>query len=567
MNKLGSNYLDACKNDVVRFVCEDADKAYSGILAVLNGEQREFFLEYPCHTGDQHRWFRMTVSPLTGPKYGAVVSHEEITQRKLNERMPNVLKAMFDISMDGFWELDANGNVLNINDAYAKMSGYTIDELSHMNISQLELIEDTEQVIANLAKINRQGYDQFETCHKHKNGHIIDVEIAAAFLQEYGMYFAFCRDISQRKKTEGILSAVFNASSDGIISYNLYNSIVSANPAVETIFSYKPEELIGCNINKLIPLLFKDRNECNCFSSLGKGVSQIMEVEGLQKSGSKIPLELSNAVYKYNNACYFVIIVRDISTRKMREYKDKAHLDELAHITRLGLMGEMASGIAHEVNQPLTAICNYTQAAINHFNAEHYDQDDLLDILYKTQQQSLRAGEIINRMREFVRSNPKKRSTIEINNLIQEASNLCKNGIIQNNIKLTFNFENQLPSINVDHIQIEQVIINLIYNSIDILQYLPKNQPRLLSIQTQLIDDNTIQVRIKDNGPGVAEDDRPKLFTPFFTTKSNGMGMGLSICRSLVEAHDGTLYFNTNIGKGTTFYFQLPINHERHRRL
>ena len=166
--------------------------------------------------------------------------------------MPNLLKAMFDISMDGFWEFDMRGNLISANEAYAKMSGYSIDELSHMHISQLEIIEDAEQIKAHLGKLITHGYDQFETSHRHKDGHIIDVEIAAAYLPEFGQYCAFCRDISQRKQTEGILNAVFNASSEGIISFNLYNTIVSTNPAIETIFGYQQKELIGFSIGTLI---------------------------------------------------------------------------------------------------------------------------------------------------------------------------------------------------------------------------------------------------------------------------------------------------------------------------
>ena len=562
-NVIGFNFLDTCKTDLDHFSCEQADQIYTGIGEILRGERRVFTREYTCHTAEQQRWFQMTVSPLKAPRYGALVTNVNITQRKLSDRMPNLLKAMFDISMDGFWEFDMAGNLISVNEAYAKMSGYTIDELSHMHISQLEVIEDAEQIKTHLAKLLKHGYDQFETSHRHKDGHIIDVEIAAAYLSEFGQYCAFCRDISQRKKTEGILNAVFDASSEGIISFDLYNSIVSTNPAIETIFGYQPAELIGGSIGTLIPFLVKYRNKCNCHNSLEKREAQIIEVEGLHKLGSKIPLEMSKTVYKFNNACYFVIIVRDISQRKKREHEDKKHLDELAHITRLGLMGEMASGIAHEVNQPLTAICSYTQAAINLLNTEQYNPANLAEILYKTQQQSFRAGQIIHRMREFIKSNPKQRSTIEINTLVREASNLCEDEIKQNNVKLAFGLEENIPPVNADHIQIEQVLINLIRNSIEVLQHLPKNQPRQLSIQTQLIDNSIIQVRVKDNGPGIDEEQKLKVLTPFYTTKNTGMGMGLSICRSLIEAHDGVLFFNSEVGKGSTFYFELPLNYEK----
>ncbi|MDP1664924.1 MAG: ATP-binding protein [Methylobacter sp.] len=249
----------------------------------------------------------------------------------------------------------------------------------------------------------------------------------------------------------------------------------------------------------------------------------------------------------------------DISERKYREQQDKKHLDELAHVTRLGLMGEMASGIAHEVNQPLAAISSYTQVSLNLINAEDPDLVKLTEILYKTQQQALRAGGIIHRMREFVKSHSKHRSSADINTLIHEAVGLCIAEFKQNDIKLIFELESDLPPVYVDHIQIEQVIINLVRNSVEALQNVSAKQQRQIIINSQLMPDNSIQVRVKDSGPGLDEDQKQKILTPFYTTKADGMGMGLSISRSLIDAHEGTFHFNSQAGKGTTFYFTLPI--------
>ena len=150
--------------------------------------------------------------------------------------------------------------------------------------------------------------------------------------------------------------------------------------------------------------------------------------------------------------------------------------------------------------------------------------------------------------------------------LIYDAVGLCMAELKQNNIKLTFKLENNLPPVYVDQIQIEQVLINLIRNSIDALQNLPAKQQRQLTIYSRLAPHDDIQVSVKDNGPGFDEDQRQKILTPFYTTKTNGMGMGLSISRSLVEAHEGTLYFNSKFGKGTTFYFTLPIRRKSDKR-
>ena len=367
------------------------------------------------------------------------------------------------------------------------------------------------------------------------------------------LWHGFITDVTERKLIEAKLDSIFNASVEGIITVDISNNhIISANAAVETIFGYKPEELAGCGISNLIP-----SEHFNLLDTVQPS-GQIQEIDGLHKNGSVVPLDMSIAEYSIDNAHYFTTIVRDVSLRKHREQQDKEHLNQLAHVTRLGLMGEMASGIAHEVNQPLTAVTTYTQVSLNLIKAEKPDLEKLSEILHKTQEQALRAGRIIHRMREFVKSHTTLHSIADINTLINNAAGLCVDEIKEHNITLSFKLEEHLPPVNVDQVQIEQVIINLIRNSIDALQNSPANQERRLSIQSELTSNNSIQVRIKDNGQGINEDQQEKILMPFFTTKSEGMGMGLSISSSLIEAHEGYLHFNSQPGKGTTFYFTLP---------
>jgi PAS domain S-box-containing protein len=369
----------------------------------------------------------------------------------------------------------------------------------------------------------------------------------------------------QLLEREAKLNSIFNASVEGIITIDMSDIIVSANAAVETIFGYKPEELIGCNINKLMQSSPREMHYCN-ESPTAQPEGQIKETEGIHKNGYSVPLDMSIAEYPIEKISYFTCIVRDVSLRKHREQQDKEHLDELAHVTRLGLMGEMASGIAHEINQPLAAISTYTQVSLNIINTENLDLARLCDILYKTQQQTLRAGQIIHRMREFIKSHAPHRSIININTLIHNAVSLCVADLKQDNIMLIFELENNLPSIYVDQVQIEQVIINLIRNSIDALKNSDEALESQITIHSQLTADNGIQVRVKDNGMGINENQQQKILTPFYTTKSDGMGMGLSISRSLIEAHEGTFYFNSEPKKGTTFYFTLPIQRESGKR-
>ena len=213
------------------------------------------------------------------------------------------------------------------------------------------------------------------------------------------LWHGFVTDVTERKLMEAKLDSIFNASVEGIITVDMSNNnIISANASVETIFGYKSEELMGCGISNIIPLALFNLLDTDQPSG------HILEIDGLHKNGSVVPLDLSIAEYSIDNAHYFTTIVRDVSLRKHQEQQDKEHLNQLSHVTRLGLMGEMASGIAHEVNQPLTAVTTYTQVSLNLIKAEKPDLEKLSEILHKSQQQALRAGRIIHRMREFVKT-------------------------------------------------------------------------------------------------------------------------------------------------------------------
>ena len=569
-NLLGFNYLHACKNASNQPDGGEASAAQMGIAGVLEGEQESFHLEYPCHSPTQQRWFHMTVLPLQGSRRGVVVSHENITVRKLMEdelkASEKKFRSIIEVCPVPLALHDGQLNVTYLNPAFMQAFGYSIDDIptladwrqkAYPDPDYRNWIENTWQSTLDQAKQLQADFPPLELSIRCKNGSIKTVlATAAAFHHDFaGVHLVLLYDITQRKQFEAKVNAVFNAAVEGIITYDTSDIIVSANAAVETIFGYKPEELVGCSIFKLMP----SSPSCSLPLQTAKSFGRIREIEGIHKNGSVVPLDLSVAEYSINDAHYFTSIVRDVSLRKHREQQDKDHLNELAHVTRLGLMGEMASGIAHEINQPLAAISSYTQVSLNLVNTENPDLVQLTEILSKTQQQALRAGRIVHRMREFVKSHAKHRAAADINALIHNAVDLCMADLKQNNIKLTFELANNLPSIYVDQIQIEQVIINLIRNSVEALQDLSAKQQRRIIIHSQLTDNHRILVRLKDNGPGLNEEHRQKILTPFYTTKTNGMGMGLSISRSIIEAHEGTLYFNSLPGKGTSFYFTLPL--------
>ncbi len=572
-NMLGCEYLKVCEKAFENSNDKEIGEILHGIQSVIVGEQQEFHTDYPCHSANEKRWFHMNVTPLQGSRRGVVVSHETITERKLMEDALKASEAKFrsiiEISPVPMALYDQQSNTTFLNPAFVQTFGYGVDDIPTLAEWWTKAYPDPDyrhraetiwHATLEKAKQEQTDFPPLELAIHCKDNSIRTVLVSVATIHhELGdIYLMMLYDISQRKQMAAKLDSIFNASVEGIITIDTSDIIVSANTAVETIFGYKPEELIGCSINKLMHPSPKEMNG-RSLPHTARSEGQIREIEGMHKNGSVLPLDLSIAEFSIENAHYFTHIVRDVSLRKYREQQDKKHLDELAHVTRLGLMGEMASGIAHEVNQPLTAISNYAQVSLALINSENPDLAKLTEILYKTQQQALRAGQIILRMREFLKSHVKHRSTADINILIHDAVSLCVGELKQNDIKLTFKLENNLPPVYVDQIQIEQVLINLIRNSVDALQGLPKGQQRQLAIHSRLTLNDAIQVRVKDNGPGLNEEQRQKISTPFYTTKADGMGMGLSISRSIIEAHEGSLHFNSQPGKGATFYFTLPV--------
>lgn len=497
----------------------------------------------------------------------------------------NSFEDIFNLAPLGYLVLDREGGIQQINTEAARLLGSSVQQLAGKKLDDfINPIDHSSYRFFIRNFTGQQAHRVLEVRLKKQNHRTTHLECRAA-VGFSDTVLLTVTDITERRQAEEAivyhneslsekvrnqllereakLNSIFNASIEGIITIDTTGLIISVNSAVETIFGYQEPELIASSIDKLLPLLKRNKRprylKNRLHNFIAAFIGKIQEIEGMHKDGSTLLLDLSIVQYSIDGVNYFTGIVRDVSLRKLQEQQNKEHLDKLAHVTRLGVMGEMASGIAHEVNQPLTAVVNYTQVCLRYIDAQNPDLAKLSEILYKTHQQALKAGQIIHSMREFVKPRKIHRATANINNLIYDAISLLDADLKQNSIKLSFELEKNLPLVYIDNVQIEQVILNLIRNSIDALRDIAQKTPRQLSVQTHLNEENYIEIKVKDNGTGLSDEQREKILTPFYTTKSTGMGMGLSISRSLVEAHEGVLHFNTKQNKGTTFYFTLPV--------
>jgi C4-dicarboxylate-specific signal transduction histidine kinase len=232
--------------------------------------------------------------------------------------------------------------------------------------------------------------------------------------------------------------------------------------------------------------------------------------------------------------------------------------EKLLLTSRLMAVGEMASTLAHELNQPLAAIANYNNGCVRRLHSGDYREEDLLAAMEKSTAQAERAGKIIQRVRDFVRKREPNRHAASVNGIIGEVARLVEVDAEKEQVQFRLDLAAGLPPVCADRIMVEQVILNLIKNAIEAMRETDPEH-RELAITTRANGNGTIEIAISDRGHGIGPEVEQALFSPFFTTKPNGMGMGLNICRSIVEFHDGRLWFTPNRGPGSTFRFTLPI--------
>jgi C4-dicarboxylate-specific signal transduction histidine kinase len=249
--------------------------------------------------------------------------------------------------------------------------------------------------------------------------------------------------------------------------------------------------------------------------------------------------------------------LHDITDRRRAEDEARQMQDRIAHFGRISTMGEMAAGIAHEVNQPLTAIATFAQACQRLIATGDVEMSEITYALDQISTQALRAGEVIRRLRSFVKNREVRREPIEANRLLEDVMMLAQTDAHHHGVRLRLEQCSRPPHVKADAVQIQQVILNLVRNSIDAMQEIAEPQREIL-LRTQIDSEGDVEFMVADRGAGVAAAASAELFNPFFTTKPGGTGLGLSISRSIVRAHGGKLWCSANPGGGARFFFTLP---------
>jgi len=347
---------------------------------------------------------------------------------------------------------------------------------------------------------------------------------------------------------------------DGVIIIDGQGSIRLYNPACQRIFGYSEAEVLGRNVKLLMPAPYHQEHDGYLEHYRRTGERRIIgigrEVVGRRKDDSTFPMDLSVGEIREAGETAFVGIIRDISERHHTQRRMAELQAELVHVARLSAMGEMASTLAHELNQPLTAVTNYVQSARHMLGApERFGTERIAQIMDKAAEQTIRAGQIIRRLREFIRKGETDRAVADINQIVREASALSLVGAREQGIGVRLDLAGDLPAVMIDQVQIQQVLLNLIRNGVEALQ---QSTDRRLGVATLIGPEGFVVVRVQDSGPGLAPEVAERLFQPFVTTKANGTGIGLSISRSIIEAHGGQLAWRPGATGGAVFEFTLP---------
>jgi two-component system, LuxR family, sensor kinase FixL len=495
----------------------------------------------------------------------------DVTEQRRGDQARLRLEAIVESSHDAIIGATLDGEITSWNRSAETIFGYAADEIRGRSLTVLLPADRIREEEAILDRIRRgEKVNQYETLRRRKDGVEIDILLAVSPIRDpTGKIIGaskIARDITHQKRTETGLRAsqsqlrsLINTVPDAVVVIDERGAIGSFSPAAERLFGYSEAELIGENVKKLMPNPYRDQHDGYLERYLRTGEKHIIGigrvVTGMRKDGTIFPLELAVGEARIEGKRIFTGFIRDLTDRQKTERRLEELQSELIHVSRLSEMSQMGSTLAHELNQPLTAITNYVETGRRWIELQNPAK--AVENLEKAAGQASRAGEIIQGLRQFTEKGRTERRPEPINQVVEEASALALIGATQLGVRTEFELAPGTPLATIDKVQIQQVLVNLIRNSIEAMA---EAERRVLTIRIALTNAALVEISVADTGPGIPEDIMAKLFRPFMTTKPKGMGIGLSISRSIVQAHGGELRAERNADGGATFRVTLPLD-------
>jgi PAS domain S-box-containing protein len=536
---------------------------------------RPVSFENRCRCADgTFKWLAWSINPVLEEKLVYAVAHD-ITGRKATEdalRAESAFrKAMEESVITGMRAIDLSGRIIYVNSAFCRMVGFGEDELVGA-VPPFPYWPDEELDVCGV-NLDRTLAGQapasgFEMRIRRKNGERLDARFYLSPLIDLAGkqtgWMASVTDITEPKRVRAALEEAqvrFEAVLDGLdaavfVADTGSDEILFANRTFKNIYGF---DAVG-QTARGVAVAQPDSDDYQV-DLLGLDVAQLP----LELFDGEVQHPLSGRWYHVReHATRWVDgrvvrmgIATDITDRKQNAEVSRQQAERLQHTSRLITMGEMASTLAHELNQPLSAIANYCMGCVTRIQSGKYRQEDLLAAMQKASFQAERAGKIIRRVREFVKKSEPRRGAVQIAEVLDDAIGFADIDARRVSGRIVLEVEPGLPPVHADRIMIEQVVINLVKNGLDSMAGLSRSE-RVLVVRARAEGARWVEVSVIDRGHGIDEEERKQLFTPFYTTKAEGMGMGLNICRSIVEFHDGRLTVDVNPEGGTIFSFTLP---------
>lgn len=476
---------------------------------------------------------------------------------------------LFNLSLDMLCIAGMDGSFRRVNPAFGRVLGYSAEDITGRPLLDYVHPEDLAATVDVLRQLAAGQPVSFEGRWRAADGRYRWLLWAINPVPEEKLLYAVAHDITDRREDEEKLKSAFafrramgESLVTGIRAIDLEGRIIFVNPAFCRMIGWSEQELLGMRppFPYWPPEEAEQRRRDLDLTLAGQAPPGGIEMRVMHRDGTRfdVRMYLSPLIDSSGRQVGWMASMNDITERKRMEEETLRHQERLEQTSRLITMGEMASSLAHELNQPLSAIANYCMGSVNRLKSGDYRREDILAAMEKASAQAERAGKIIRRTREFVKKSEPVRAPAALAEIVEEAIGFAEIEARKAAVAIQVSIPPDLPPVFADRIMIEQVVLNLVKNGIESMQQTPP-EARALNLAARLDGEGMVEVAVADRGCGMTDGQVERLYTPFFTTKAEGMGMGLNICRSIVEYHDGRLWVQPNPGGGSVFRFTLPV--------
>jgi len=471
--------------------------------------------------------------------------------------------------------LDPEGRVTIWNKGAERLKGWLESEAVGRHFSDFYSADAVAagKPQADLDRARSEGRFQEEDMATRKDGSQFLANISlTALYDDKGKLRGFgrvIRDVTEQRAAERQLQSsaaqmrsILSTVPDAMIVIDSRGRIISFSAAAERLFGYSEKEVFGSNISRLMPSPDRERHDAYIERYLATGERRIIgigrTVTGLKRDGSTFPMQLAVGEAAVEGEPVFTGFISDLTEQMQAEERIEDLRSNLIHVARVSAMGTMASTLAHELNQPITAVMNYVETIRDMLEQPHKDDFPIIrEALSETASEAMRAGQIVRRLREFVAKGEVEKTVEDLPTLIDEAAKLALIGAREKGVHVEFDIDRQASPVLVDRVQIQQVLINLMRNAVEAMSTLPGGMARELHLSTHPEEGGFVRVIVRDTGPGVAPEIAADLFRAFNSTKTDGMGLGLSICRTIVEANGGRIWYEPGEAGGSIFQFTI----------